>query len=126
MIEQFIPDDPDHLEGLSGGNRVYNQVSVNSYVELRIHQAVLVLAFKVSRPFFSTPHVRRSNLSGGIDDLGEECLVFVYNLMAKGVLDGRVVAFDKVAFAVLHGEGGFACDAAVSMTMLIPRSWTWE
>lgn len=57
MIEQFIPDDPDHLKGLSGGNRVYNQVSVNPYVELRIHQAVLVLASKVSRPFSSALHM---------------------------------------------------------------------
>lgn len=70
--------------------------------------------------------MRRSNLSGGIDDLGEERLVLVYNLMAKGVLDGRIVAFDKVTFAVLHSEGRFACNAAVSMTMSIPRSWTWE
>lgn len=53
-------------------------------------------------------------LSRSIDDLGQEGLPFVDNLMAEGVFNGRVVALDKMAFAVLDGEGRFACKSKKS------------
>jgi hypothetical protein len=46
-----------------------------------------------------------AHLSRSIDDLGQKGLAFVDDLMTESVFDGRIVTFDKVAFAVLHGEG---------------------
>lgn len=46
-----------------------------------------------------------AHLSRRIDDLSQKCLTFVYDLVAECVFDGRVVTFNKVAFAVLDGEG---------------------
>ncbi len=57
---------------------------------LRVEDAVLVLA-------------------GRVDDLGRVLLALVSDLLAEGVLDGRVVALDEVAVDVADCEGGFAC-----------------
>jgi hypothetical protein len=43
-------------------------------------------------------------LTGSVDDFGGEGLAAVDNLVREGVLDGRIVALDEVAFAVLDGE----------------------
>ncbi len=45
-----------------------------------------------------------SNLACGVDDFGEERLPLVENLMAERVLYCGIVAFDEVAFAVLHSK----------------------
>jgi len=46
-----------------------------------------------------------AHLSRSINDLCQKSLAFVYNLVAECVFDSRIVTFDKVAFAVLDGEG---------------------
>jgi len=89
VIQEFIPDNPDHIERLSRCHRIHNQVSVDANVQLRIHQTVFILS-------------RR------IDDFCEEGLALVDDLMAEGVLDRGVIAFDKVAFTILDGQGRFA------------------
>lgn len=48
-------------------------------------------------------------LSGGIDDLGRKLLVLVADHLAEGVLDGRIVALDKVAVHELHRQTRLAC-----------------
>lgn len=48
-------------------------------------------------------------LAGGIDDLRGKVLVLVANHLAEGVLNGRVVAVDKVAVDKLHRETRLAC-----------------
>jgi hypothetical protein len=52
---------------------------------------------------------RLAHLSCCVDDFRQELLVLVLNFMAECVLDRRVVALDEVPFAVLDGQGGFAC-----------------
>ena len=53
-----------------------------------------------------------ANLACGVDDLREERLPFVDDLMAECILYRGIVAFDKVALAVLNRQGGFACAPA--------------
>lgn len=48
-------------------------------------------------------------LSSGIDNLRGVVLAPKPDHFTKGVLDGRVVALDKVAVDELDREGGFAC-----------------
>jgi len=56
-----------------------------------------------------------SYLASGVDDLGGKLLVLVPNDLAERVLDGRVVAVDKVAVDELHRQTRLACwHAAVS------------
>lgn len=57
---------------------------------------------------------RAAYLAGGVDDLGGIFLGLVANDLAEGVLDGGVVALDKVAVDKLHRQAGFAWGAAVS------------
>lgn len=56
--------------------------------------------------------VGRTHLAGGVDDLGGELLAFVFDDLAEGVLNCRVVAFDKVAVDKLHRKRGLACAVA--------------
>lgn len=37
MVEEFVPDDPDHIKRLSRGNRVHDQVSMDANIQLRVH-----------------------------------------------------------------------------------------
>lgn len=59
----------------------------------------IYLSFSV----YGIPH-----LSCGINDFSQIRLTLVDDLMAKRVLDGRIVALDEMAFAILHREGRFA------------------
>lgn len=43
MIEEFVSDDPDHFKRLSRGNRIDDQISMNTDVQLGVHQAVFIL-----------------------------------------------------------------------------------
>lgn len=43
MIENFVPKDADHFEGLPRGNRVDQDVAMNANEMLRIQDAVFVL-----------------------------------------------------------------------------------
>jgi hypothetical protein len=45
-----------------------------------------------------------SYLAGGVDNLGREVLALVADLLAEGVLDGRVVALYKVAVDIADGK----------------------
>ena len=48
-------------------------------------------------------------LSGRVNKLRREVLVLVPNDLAERVLNGGIVAVDKVAVHELHRETGFAC-----------------
>jgi hypothetical protein len=48
-------------------------------------------------------------LAGGIDDLGRKVLVLISNHLAERVLDGGIVAVDKVAIDKLHRQTRLAC-----------------
>ena len=90
VVEDLVADHLDHLEGLQRGDAVDEHVAVDADKVLRVEDAVLVLA-------------------GRVDDFRRIVLPLVPDLFAEGVLDGRVVALDKVPVDVAHGEGGFAC-----------------
>lgn len=49
MVEEFISDDSDHFKRLPRGNRVHNQVSMDTDVQLRVHQAVFILLLHCQR-----------------------------------------------------------------------------
>ncbi len=50
------------------------------------------------------PSLRGSHLAGGINNLRRELLPLVLDQLAERVLDGRVIAFDKVLFDELDGK----------------------
>ena len=76
-------------------------------VQLRVHQAVFILIARVSIVFLPLEQV--PHLSRRVDDFCEERLALVDDLVAEGILDRGVIAFDEVALAVLDCEGRFAC-----------------
>jgi len=85
VVEDLVTNDARHLETLLAGHRIDNQVAMDANEVLRIQNAVLILA-------------------SGVDDLGGKLLVLVPNDLAERVLDGRVVAVDKVAVDELHRQ----------------------
>ena len=89
MIQNLVPNNLDHLERLQRGDAVDEHVAMDADEVLRVEDAVLVLARCV-------------------DDLGRVVLSLIPDLLAERVLDGRVVALDKVAVDITHCEGGFA------------------
>jgi hypothetical protein len=91
VIENLIPNNPDHLETLLAADRVHNHVPMNANKMLAVENTVLVLA-------------------GGVDHLDGEVMVAVADHFAESVFDRRVVGVDEVPVDVLHCEGGFACD----------------
>ena len=46
----------------------------------------------------------RIYLASGIDDLGSKVLTLVTDDLAKSILNGRIVRFDKVAVHKLYGQ----------------------
>lgn len=85
VVQKLLADNLDHLEGGLGRHRVDEHVTVDTDEVLAIHDAVLILA-------------------GGVDDLGRELLALVLDDLGKGVLDGGVVGFHKVAIHKLHRQ----------------------
>jgi len=55
-------------------------------------------------------HRNSSYLTGRVDDFRCNILAFVFDDLAEGVLDCRVIALDKVAVDELDGQGGFPLD----------------
>ena len=51
---------------------------------------------------------RAADLPRRVDDLRGKVLALPFDDAAEGVLDGRVVALDKVPVDELHRQGGFA------------------
>ena len=90
VIQNLVPDDPDHLEALLAAHAVHNHVPMYANEVLAVQYAILVL-------------------SRCIDDLHCEVMVPIPDDFAEGVLDGRVVGVYEVAVDVLDCEGAFAC-----------------
>lgn len=85
MVQNLVPDHLDHLERGQRRDAVDQHVAVDADEVLRVEDAVLILA-------------------GRVDDLGRVVLPLVPDLLAEGVLDGRVVALDEVPVDVADGE----------------------
>jgi hypothetical protein len=49
-------------------------------------------------------------------------LTLAFDFMAECVLDRGVIAFDKVAFAVLNGQGRLACDFVSAYVIVGPTN----
>lgn len=77
MVDDLVTDRPHHLERRQRPNRVYNYVAVDPDKVLRVKNAVFILSCRVH-------------------NLGRIYLVLVRDLFAKGVLDCRIVALDKM------------------------------
>lgn len=71
---------------------------------------------------WSSPKRLSTYLSSSVDNLCSVVLSLKPDHFTKGVLDGRVVAFDKVAIDELDREGGFAycCQG------LTGQQWAWS
>lgn len=78
MIKDFVPDRLHHFKRRKRRYRVHQDVTMDSNKMLGVQDAVLVL-------------------SGRIDNLSQVVLSLKPDILAEGVLDGRVVAVDKVA-----------------------------
>lgn len=94
VVEYLITNDLDHLVRLFGSDGIDEDVAMDADKVLRVQDAILVLA-------------------GGVDDLGGIFLALVADLLAECVLDGRVVALDKVSLDVTDRQRGFACGMLV-------------
>ena len=90
MIQYLLSNNLDHLERTLRRDAKHEHVAMDSDAVLALQNTVLVL-------------------SSCINNLGREILAFVFDHCAKGVLDGRVVGFDKVVLDVLDSQRGFAC-----------------
>ena len=66
---------------------------------------------------------KQTHLSSGIDDLGRKFLVLKLDDLGEGVLDGGIVALDKVPVDELDREGGFAWRSAHTHIVLVYRAW---
>ena len=88
MVENLIPNDPDHVEGLLGGNRVDEDVAMNTDEMLRVQDAILILVFPLESAAqlrydrgdnVARETERPSDLPRSINDFGGEVLSFVFD-----------------------------------------------
>jgi len=93
VVQDLIANDARHLKALLVGNRVDNHVAMNADKVLRVENAVFILASR-------------------IDDLSRIVLVLVLDHLAESILDGRVVAVDKVPVDELHRQTRLADGSA--------------
>jgi len=88
-VSDLVINDFDHVEGLSRGNRVDEDVAVDANCIFRIQNGEFILA-------------------SSIDDIAVVLLALCLDRLCKGVFDGRVIVFDKVVFSKLYDEGGLS------------------
>ena len=43
MVENFVPNDSDHIKGLPGGNRIHNDIAMDSNEVFGVHDTVVIL-----------------------------------------------------------------------------------
>ena len=123
VVEDFVPKDADHLEGLLGSNGIDEHVAMDADEVLGVQDAVFVLergwAGQVSggrsQPaagrFGMGYPWRSAYLPRGVDYFCGKVLTFVFDDATERVFDCRIVAFHKVPIHKLHRQGGFACQA---------------
>lgn len=121
MIQDLLPDDADHFEGLLRGDRVDDHVAVDTDEVFGVEDGVFVLEFVV-RVCVGMTYCPRSasltkcaqifvvtHLTCCVYDFCCEILALVADDFGEGVLDRWVVALHKVAVDIANREGGFAC-----------------
>jgi hypothetical protein len=89
VVQNLVPDHLDHLERGQRRDTVDEHVAVDADEVLRVEDAVLILP-------------------GRVDDLGRVVLPLIPDLLAEGVLNGRVVALDEMPVDVADRERRFA------------------
>jgi hypothetical protein len=107
VVQNLVPDHLHHLKGLQRRDAVDQHIPVNADKVLRVQDAVLVLP-------------------GRVDNLGRKLLALVADLLAKGVLDGRVVALDKVPVDIADCQRGLACLFQTRIAWLVRGSLSRE
>lgn len=119
VIQDLVPDDADHLEGLLRGHGVDQDVAVQTDVVLRVEDAVFILSrsrdtWAVNQSMRLWAHVGVWGGAGRswvpylpcrVYDLRRKVLALVFDHATERVLDGGVVALDEVAVHKLHGQG---------------------
>ena len=43
MIENFVSNDPDHVKGLPGGDRINDDIAMDSNEVFRVHDTIVIL-----------------------------------------------------------------------------------
>ena len=114
MIQDLVMDHVDHVERLLRSHRVHQHIAMDSNEMFRVEHTVLILRQALVPG--SCPRFLSTNLALCVDDFSQESLTLQLNLLAKGVLDGRVVGLNEVALDVSDSEGGFACSRQYSFS----------
>ena len=115
MVENLVPQDPNHVIRLLRRDRVDQHVTMNADEVFGVQDAVFVLrgtsgdrslqqaALGHRHPGLSAYLTRR------VDYFSREVFTSVLDDFAEGVLNRRVIALHKVSVHELHRQRGFAC-----------------
>ena len=84
MIQNLVPDHPDHLKRRARGHGIHNHIAMDTDAVFGVQDTVFILP-------------------GGVDDLGRELLALVFHGPVEGVFDGGVVVLDESALDEADG-----------------------
>ena len=62
MVQDFVPDDLNHLKGLGRGNRVHEHVAMDSNEVLRVQDGIFILPHA-----FVSLHIKHQHAGGPCD-----------------------------------------------------------
>jgi hypothetical protein len=123
VVQNLVPNDARHLKALLAGDRVDDQIAVDTDEMLRVEDTVLILANgqlsagvskaasdkRAKRSMALVVHVHFGSalgwggehenlayLASGVDNLGSIVLVLPTDHLAKRILNSGIVAIDKV------------------------------
>lgn len=120
MIENLVPQDAHDLEGLARSHRVDQHVGMSADEVLGVENAIFVLERGVCQAvdrqlqqadLGRLPPWPSAYLTRGVDYLGRKVSALMGDCATEGVLNGGIVAFDKVPVDELDRERRFACQA---------------
>lgn len=115
MVQNLVPQNPNHVIGLLRGDRVDQHVAMHADEVFGVQDAVFVLRVtsgdrSLQLAVLGHGHPGLSAyLTRRVDYFSREVLTSVLDDLAEGVLNRRVIALHKVALHELHRQRGFAC-----------------
>ena len=108
MVENLVPQDPNHVVRLLGGDRVDQHIAMNADEVFGVQDTVFVLRDtsgdrSLQQAVLGHRHPGLSAyLARRIDYFSREVLTSVLDDFAEGVLNRRVIALHEVSVDELH------------------------
>lgn len=105
MIQNFIPDDSDHLKALLATDTVNNHVSMDADEVLAVQNGVFILSICPSVLFSRRDaSLFVAYLASSVDDFHSKVLVLMFDDFGEGVFDSGVVRIDEMAIDELNRQ----------------------